>query len=68
MHQECPERLRFSRKVVEALNAICALTDGPNAALELLLAQDELKNATRAFDEHLAEHGCLQKNKSSTIR
>jgi hypothetical protein len=58
----------LSWKVVEAFNAICALTDGPNTALELMLAQDELKNATRAFDEHLAEHGCLREKNSSTTR
>jgi hypothetical protein len=33
-----------------------------------MLAKDELKNATRAFDEHLAAHGCLREKKSSTTR
>jgi hypothetical protein len=62
MPQECTERLRFSRKVIEALRAVYALRDelkAPDTAIELTLARDELTNATRAFDKHLAEHGCM---------
>ena len=69
MHQECAERLRFSRKVIEALSAVYTLRDEsktPDSAIELMLARDELTNATRAFDEHLAEHGCMREKKSST--
>jgi len=69
MHQECFERLRFVRKVIEALSAVYTLRDEsktPDSAIELMLARDELTNATRAFDEHLAEHGCMREKKSST--
>ena len=62
MPQECAERLRFSRKVIEALRAVYDLRDelkAPDTAIELMLARDELTNAMRAFDEHLAEHGCM---------
>ena len=69
MPQECAERLRFSRKVIEALSAVYTLRDeskAPDTAIELRQARDELTNAMRAFDEHLAEHGCMREKKSST--
>lgn len=69
MHQECSERLRLIRKAIEALNAVYTLRDeskAPDTAIELMQARDELTNATRAFDEHLAKHGCMREKESST--
>ena len=67
MHQECSERLRFVRKVIEALDAFYALGDTESTAptIEHMLARDKLTNATVALDEHLAKHGCMREKISN---
>jgi len=66
MHQECSERLRFVRKVIEALDAVYALGESTAPAIEQMLARDKFTNATVALDEHLAEHGCMREKELST--
>jgi hypothetical protein len=60
MPQECAERLRLSRNVGEALDAVYALRnrmDTENFA-ELIQARAALSKATRGLESHVIEHKC----------
>ena len=62
MSQECPERRRLCQQVIAATNAVYSIRDGKSqgrdAALKLGDARSTLRDATRALDRHLTEHGC----------
>jgi hypothetical protein len=72
MPQECEERIRLSRKLAEAINAVSVLKDQENdnerkndASLPLQMnqARTAQRNAEYALRDHMAEHGCLSEKK-----
>jgi hypothetical protein len=65
MTPPCPQRLRLSRKIAEAVAAVDDLKDQQrqktDTPLSILLdqARTAQRDAERELDDHIEEHGCL---------
>jgi len=61
---ECPEKLSLERRVTEGLAAVQRLEKQANAhgnaaaAVWLAQARDVCRDAQRALQKHMKEHGC----------
>ena len=69
---DCPERRRLTNILAEAINAVSALREteknDPASSNRLEQLSTAMRDAEKALDQHINQHGCLQVENISTAK